>query len=91
MGSLTLFLCGVAALAHLPAQAQPAPPKENWFDDLFFQASFQVSRGVPGCPVPEGPLLTVDEQRKEAHWRAGRGASCWLAGKCREANACRYD
>ena len=30
-------------------------------------------------------------QRKEAHWRAGRGASCWLAGKYREANACRYD
>jgi len=45
MKFLTLFLCSVAALAHLPAQAQPAPAKQNWFDDPFFQ----VSRGSPAA------------------------------------------
>ncbi|MGH8805596.1 MAG: BON domain-containing protein [Polaromonas sp.] len=82
-----LFLCGLAALLQLPAQAQPAPEKKNWFDDPFFQ----VSAGLPGCPVPEGPLLTQEEQRQEAHWRAERGTSCWLAGQCRDSNAYRYD
>lgn len=87
MKHAALFLCGLAALLQLPAQAQPAPEKKNWFDDPFFQ----VSAGLPGCPVPEGPLLTLEEQRQEAHWRAERGTSCWLAGQCRESNAYRYD
>jgi hypothetical protein len=77
------------ALVLLPmvAAAQQLPDRRNWFDDPFFQ----VSSGLPGCPVPEGPLLTIDEQRREAHWRAERGTSCWLAGRCRDSNAYRYD
>jgi hypothetical protein len=68
---------------------QSALPQErrNWFDDPFFQ----VSAGLPACPVPLGPLLTADEQRREAHERIERGTSCWLAGKCRDSNAYRYD
>ncbi len=79
------MLAPAAALA----QAQiPVPDiKKNWFEDPFFQ----VSSGLPECPVPEGPLLTFEEQRKEAHWRAERGTSCWLAGTCRDSNAYRYD
>ncbi len=82
---MLLMLMPVAALAQAPT---PAPDiKKNWFEDPFFQ----VSSGLPKCPVPEGPLLTFEEQRKEAHWRAERGTSCWLAGKCRDSNAYRYD
>lgn len=77
-----LLLVAAAGLAH----AQDAD-RRNWFEDPFFQ----VSSGLPGCPVPEGPLLTFEEQRREAHWRAERGTSCWLAGKCRDSNAYRYD
>jgi hypothetical protein len=71
------------------AHCQSALPQErrNWFEDPFFQ----VSSGLPACPVPLGPLLTRDEQRREAHGRIERGTSCWLAGKCRDSNAYRYD
>ena len=71
------------------AHSQPAMPQErrNWFEDPFFQ----VSAGLPACPVPLGPLLTVDEQRREAHFRIERGTSCWLAGRCSHSNAYRYD
>jgi hypothetical protein len=72
------------------AQAQPAvapPEKRNWFDDPFFR----VSSGLPDCPVPEGPLYTLEEQRRQAHYRVERGTSCWLAGQCQDSNAYRYD
>jgi len=71
------------------AQAQPALTEErrNWFDDPFFQ----ISRGLDACPVPLGPLLTREEQRREAHDRIERGTSCWLSGKCRNSNAYFYD
>lgn len=59
----------------------------NWFDDPFFP----ISSGLPGCAVPLGPLLTFEEQRREAHWRAERGTSCWLAGRCAHSNAYVYD
>lgn len=71
------------------AQAQPSLTGErrNWFDDPFFQ----VSSGLQACPVPLGPLLTFEEQRREAHDRVERGTSCWLSGKCRNSNAYFYD
>ena len=77
-----LVFCG---LAH--SQAAIPQQRRNWFEDPFFQ----VSSGWPACPVPLGPLLTVDEQRREAHYRVERGTSCWLAGKCRDSNAYHYD
>lgn len=83
-------VCALAlSLACGLARGQAGAPGErrNWFDDPFFQ----LSSGLPNCPVPLGPLLTREEQRREAHGRIERGTSCWLAGKCRDSNAYRYD
>ena len=74
------------ALALVSACAG-AQDLRNWFDDPFFP----IAQGQPGCAVPLGPLLTFEEQRREAHWRAERGTSCWLAGKCAQSNAYVYD
>jgi hypothetical protein len=85
----------------MPAQAQPASAaaapavgaasgpgeRRNWFDDPFVQAT----HGLPGCPVPEAPLLTEAEMQHETHWRAERGTSCYRAGRCRLPNAYLYD
>lgn len=76
------------AIAPVPAPAQSQPQeRRNWFDDPFEQAT----AGLPGCPVPEGPLMTEPEMRGEAHYRVERGTSCWLAGRCADSNAYRRD
>jgi hypothetical protein len=46
---------------------------------------------VPDCPTPAGPFVTEAEHRAEAHHRAEKGTSCWLAGDCERANAYAYD
>jgi hypothetical protein len=74
------------ALAAALAHAQ-APERRNWFDDPFVQAT----HGMPGCPVPDAPLLTEAEMRHETHWRAERGTSCFQSGRCRLPNAYLYD
>lgn len=74
------------ALALLGACAA-APERRNWFDDPFEPAT----RGQPDCPVPEGPRYTEAEMRAQAHYRAERGTSCWLAGTCPDSNAYRRD
>jgi len=76
-----------AAFAASIATAQPAAVKRNWFDDPFFQ----VSHGLANCPVPEGPMLNESERREQMHSRLERGTSCWLAGRCTDSNAYRYD
>ncbi|MFO1325960.1 MAG: transporter [Rubrivivax sp.] len=78
------------ALALLWGAAAAAPAdslRSNAFDDPFERAT----AGLPGCPVPEGPLLTADEVRQQAHGRSERGTSCYQAGRCRLPNAYRYD
>lgn len=75
------------AVATAHAQARQPEERRNVFDDPFFQ----LSSGLPQCPAPLGPLFTVEEQRREAHGRIERGTSCWLAGRCRNSNAYRYD
>jgi osmotically-inducible protein OsmY len=81
----------VVPLTMMPAAAQEAaataPARQNWFDDPFFQ----VAAGAPGCPQPLGPLYTEAERRQQIHSRLERGTSCWLAGKCADSNAYRYD
>ena len=78
----------IAAVALAAATAALAEPeRRNWFDDPFVR----VTAGLTACPAPLGPLMTHEEQRKEAHWRVERGTSCWLAGKCADSNAYRYD
>ncbi len=58
----------------------------NPFNDPFVQAT----AGRP-CPAPLGPAYTEAGRRAETHSRVERGTSCWLAGKCAEPNAYRYD
>ncbi|WP_307649805.1 BON domain-containing protein [Variovorax boronicumulans] len=83
-----LLLTAQAAAAQQPAQdAAAGALKQNWFDDPFFQ----VSSGLAACAVPEGPFYTAEERRIQTHSRLERGTSCWLAGKCTDSNAYRYD
>jgi BON domain len=82
----------VAAAAALllgaaPGRAQDAGERLlNPFGDPFLPAT----SGRP-CPAPLGPAYTETERRVEAHSRAERGTTCWLAGLCAEPNAYRYD
>ena len=69
--------CGVAA----------DEPRRNVYGDPFVQAT----SGLAACPVPEGPLLTAQEARAEAHWRVERGTSCHRSGRCRLPNSYLYD
>jgi hypothetical protein len=69
------------------ARGQPHEPLlTNPFHDPFVQAT----AGRP-CPAPLGPAYTEAARRAESHSRVERGTSCWLAGKCAEPNAYRYD
>jgi BON domain-containing protein len=81
-GALSL----AAAIFALPASADGGERK-NRFDDPFLQ----VTNGIAACPVPEGPLLTEDEARVQAHVRGERGLRCYLEGKCRLPNSYMYD
>jgi hypothetical protein len=84
LAALLAMACSVpAALAQGAAGAE----KKNWFDDPFLQ----LSSGMRGCPAPEGPLYTEAQRREQIHSRLERGTSCWLAGKCADSNAYRYD
>ena len=76
---------GVATSTLLGAQTDE-PLLMNPFNDPFVQAT----SGRP-CPAPLGPAYTEATRRAESHSRIERGTSCWLAGKCTEPNAYRYD
>jgi len=77
----------VGAVLASPLAAQPTEPLQmNPFGDPFVQ----VTAGKP-CPAPLGPAYTEAQRRVEAHSRVERGTTCWLAGKCAEPNAYRYD
>lgn len=69
-----------------PAAAQTAA-RSNVFGDPFVA----VTHGLAGCPAPAGPLLTRAQATEQAHGRAQRGVSCYLAGRCRLANSYLYD
>jgi hypothetical protein len=81
---LPLMLAATAATCP----AQPAPDgRQNWFDDPFFQ----ISSALPDCPTPLGPFITEAERRAQAHHRAEKGTTCWLAGQCDRPNFYAYD
>lgn len=69
------------------AAAAVAQERRNWFDDPFFQ----IADALPACPLPRGPFITEAERRVQAHHRAEKGTSCWLAGRCERANFHAYD
>lgn len=80
--------CAAVALTWLAAvPSVAAAERRNWFDTPFDQAV----AGTAGCPRPEGPLITADEMRQQAHGRIERGTSCWLAKKCEDSNVYRRD
>ena len=64
-----------------------AQERRNWFDDPFLAAT----SGLAACPAPVGPLIAEAEMRRQAHYRAERGTSCWLAKKCDQPNAYAHD
>jgi len=76
----------VAALA-LVSTAQATDDLRNWFDDPFFQ----VTRGLAPCPLPAGPFVDERGRREQAHRRAEKGTTCWLAGECDRSTAYAYD
>jgi osmotically-inducible protein OsmY len=77
----------VVVLGGWAAVAVADDARRNVFDDPFVQ----LTRGLAGCPVPAGPLLTEAEARAQAHGRAERGTSCFRAGRCRLPNSYLYD
>jgi hypothetical protein len=81
--NLVLLLCAWVA----PAFAQSGEELRNWFNDPFFQ----ISARLPDCPLPAGPFVTESERRVQAHHRAEKGTTCWLAKECDRPNAYAYD
>jgi hypothetical protein len=78
---LSLFTLGASC------QAQANEDLRNWFDDPFFQ----ISAAIPGCPLPAGPFVSERDKRVQAHRRAEKGTTCWLAKACDRPNAYAYD
>ena len=81
------MLLAAGCLFAFEAGADAPDERANRFDDPFVQ----ITSALPACPVPEPPGYTAQEATAEAHDRAQRGVSCWLAGRCRLANAYLYD
>ena len=80
-GAVALALIGLASTGH--AQDE----RSNAFDDPFVQ----VTRALPTCPVPEGPLYTAAQAKAQSHIRAEKGTTCHDWGRCRLPNAYLYD
>ena len=76
-----------AACVALPAVAGAADELRNWFHDPFFA----ITSAIRDCPLPAGPYITDAERRVQAHHRAERGTTCWLAKACDRPNAYAYD
>ncbi len=76
------------AFACSPALANPETDGlQNWFNDPFFQ----ITSDLPDCPVPAGPFVSESDRRVQAHRRAEKGTTCWLARECDRPNAYAYD
>jgi hypothetical protein len=77
----------VLAMALLGTGSAQAQDMRNWFDDPFFQ----ITSALPDCPLPAGPFTPESERAAQAHHRAERGTTCWLAGQCERPNDYAYD
>ena len=75
---------GMTFLCYTNASAETL---KNHYNDPFVQ----VTQAIAACPQPRGPFMTAREAQMEAHPRIERGTSCFMAGKCTEPNAYRYD
>lgn len=79
IGCMLILLGGLGDLS--------AQERRNYFDDPFVQ----VTSSLPACPVPEGPLITLEEMRAQGHGRVDRGTTCFRSGRCRLSNSYLYD
>jgi len=77
----------IVATAGIAAAAHGGEELRNWFDDPFFQ----ISSSIADCPLPAGPFVSESDKRVQAHRRAEKGTTCWLAGECDRPNAYAYD
>ena len=80
-----VLLVALAMVATAPCGAQDG--LQNWFNDPFFQ----ISAAIPDCPLPAGPFTDENDKRVQAHRRAEKGTTCWLAKECDRPNAYVYD
>jgi hypothetical protein len=80
-----VLLFALATAASPPCGAQDG--LQNWFNDPFFQ----ISAAIPDCPLPAGPFTDENDKRIQAHRRAEKGTTCWLAKECDRPNAYVYD
>lgn len=80
-------LLSAAAAVSAAGDSAPSEARANYFNDPFLQ----VTNGIADCPVPQGPMITKDEMRAQAHSRTERGTSCYLSGRCRLSNSYLYD
>lgn len=78
---------GLALATAVCALNAAADELRNWAPDPFLALSHEQA----DCPEPLGPRMTEAEWKADAHWRIETGTSCWLAGKCADSNAYRYD
>ncbi|WP_321898518.1 BON domain-containing protein [Burkholderia cepacia] len=85
-GWLALLLAS-AALAQSGDADAPPEARRNWYNDPFIA----LSRDVAECPLPLGPWMTRAEMTDDAHYRAERGTTCWLAHRCTKPNSYMYD
>ena len=89
MPGLTVVRFSLSLLlgAGVAVGARSAEELRNWFNDPFFQ----ISASVPDCPLPVGPFVSESDKRVQAHGRAEKGTTCWLAKECDRPNAYAYD
>jgi hypothetical protein len=77
--------CLLAFMVSQPALADDL--RSNRGNDPFIQ----ISKAIPQCPAPLGPMETEQEWLNDAHYRIERGNTCWVEGRCRLSNSYRYD
>jgi hypothetical protein len=80
------LLLAIGFAASMPVAAA-AEDLQNWFNDPFFQ----ISAGIANCPMPAGPFTDESDKRIQAHHRAEKGTTCWLAEECDRPSAYAYD
>lgn len=73
---------------HGPSSSSRDAVRKNWYGDPFFALSAAAGAA---CPTPLGPRMTRAQANDDAHYRAERGTSCWLAHRCSKPNSYSYD
>ncbi|CAG9218234.1 conserved exported hypothetical protein [Paraburkholderia sabiae] len=90
INAIVLFIASAACVSlHAQEASSAVGPNErrNWYSDPFFT----LSHTLADCPVPLGPMMTRAQMEDDAHYRAERGTTCWLAHKCTKPNSYMYD